>query len=120
MSEGTSRHRKNLLHSNLALVEQLGRLEAAVRQVLATAAPLTTLCMMISAFVVLMYIAIPFGSLFKLWGRDYSLSLRWYEQLIKADGFKAFQDSFVLSVIASPITALSAPSSWCLFGGLAR
>lgn len=69
-------------------------------------APLTALCALVSGFVVLMYIAIPFGSLFKLWGRDYSLSFRWYEQLIKADGLKAFQDSFVLSFIASPITAL--------------
>ena len=68
--------------------------------------PLTALCALASAFVILMYVAIPFGSLFKLWGRDYSLSFKWYEQLIKADGLKAFQDSFVLSFIASPITAL--------------
>lgn len=68
--------------------------------------PLSALCAMASAFVILMYVAIPFGSLFKLWGRDYSLSFKWYEQLIKADGLKAFQDSFVLSLIASPITAL--------------
>lgn len=68
--------------------------------------PLSTLCMLVSAFVILMYIAIPFGSLFKLWGRDYSLSTRWYEQLFRQDGIKAFRDSFVLSLIASPITAL--------------
>ncbi len=68
--------------------------------------PLTILCFSVSVFVVLMYVAIPFGSLFKLWGRDYSLTFRWYEQLIKQDGFKAFKDSFVLSMIASPITAL--------------
>jgi len=68
--------------------------------------PLTALCALASAFVILMYVAIPFGSLFKLWGRDYSLSFKWYEQLIKSDGLKAFQDSFVLSLIASPITAL--------------
>ncbi|MDI9519627.1 MAG: iron ABC transporter permease [Bacillota bacterium] len=68
--------------------------------------PLTILCFMVSVFVILMYVAIPFGSLFKLWGRDYSLSFRWYEALIKQDGFKAFKDSFVLSLIASPITAL--------------
>jgi len=68
--------------------------------------PLSALCAIASAFVILMYVAIPFGSLFKLWGRDYSLSFKWYEQLIKADGLKAFQDSFVLSFIASPITAL--------------
>ena len=68
--------------------------------------PLTAICSLISAFVIMMYIAIPFGALFKLWGRDYSLSLKWFEQLFRDDGFKAFTDSFVLSLIASPITAL--------------
>jgi len=60
----------------------------------------------LSAFVILMYIAIPFGALFKLWGRDYSLSLKWFQQLFRDDGFKAFTDSFILSLIASPITAI--------------
>ncbi len=68
--------------------------------------PLTAICSLISAFVIMMYIAIPFGALFKLWGRDYSLSLKWFQQLFRDDGFKAFTDSFVLSMIASPITAL--------------
>jgi len=68
--------------------------------------PLTTVCSLLSAFVIMMYIAIPFGALFKLWGRDYSLSLKWFQQLFRDDGFKAFTDSFILSLIASPITAL--------------
>ena len=68
--------------------------------------PLTLICSALSAFVILMYIAIPFGALFKLWGRDYSLSLKWFQQLFRDDGFKAFTDSLVLSLIASPITAL--------------
>ena len=68
--------------------------------------PLTTICSLLSAFVILMYIAIPFGALFKLWGRDYSLSLKWFQQLFRDDGFKAFTDSFILSLIASPITAI--------------
>ena len=68
--------------------------------------PLTVLCMTISLFVVLMYIAVPFGALFKLWGRDYSLSTRWFEQMFHEGGWKAFQDSFLLSIIASPVTAL--------------
>ena len=68
--------------------------------------PLTVICSALSAFVILMYIAIPFGALFKLWGRDYSLSLKWFQQLFRDDGFKAFTDSLVLSLIASPITTL--------------
>ena len=68
--------------------------------------PLTAFCSAVSAFVIMMYIAIPFGALFKLWGRDYSLSLKWFQQLFRDDGFKAFGDSLLLSLIASPITAL--------------
>ena len=68
--------------------------------------PLTTICTLIAAFVVLMYIMIPFGALFKLWGADYSLSLKWFDYLFKYSGWKAFKDSFLLSIIAAPITAL--------------
>lgn len=68
--------------------------------------PLTTVCALIALFVIIMYIMIPFGALFKLWGRDYSLSLKWFEYLFKYGGLKAFKDSFVLSIIAAPITAL--------------
>lgn len=68
--------------------------------------PLTILCALVSMFVMLLYIAVPFGALFKLWGRDYSLTLDHFRYLIKYDGFKAFKDSLVLSAIASPITAL--------------
>ena len=67
--------------------------------------PLTVFCTVVAAFVVLMYVMIPFGALFKLWGRD-SLSLKWFDYLFKYSGFKAFKDSFVLSIIAAPITAL--------------
>lgn len=68
--------------------------------------PLSILCIAVSVFVILMYIAVPFGALFKLWGRDYSLTFKWFDQMFKEGGWKAFQDSFVLSLIASPITAL--------------
>ena len=68
--------------------------------------PLTVLCVGVSIFVILMYIAVPFGALFKLWGRDYSLSFKWFEQMFREGGWKAFKDSFVLSIIASPVTAL--------------
>ena len=68
--------------------------------------PLTVLCSLVAVFVIIMYIMIPFGALFKLWGRDYSLSLKWFQYLFKYSGFKAFKDSFILSIIAAPITAL--------------
>ncbi len=68
--------------------------------------PLTLFCGLFSFFVVLMYVSIPFGALFNLWGRDYSLTLKHFEYMFKYSGLKAFRDSFVLSLIASPITAL--------------
>ena len=68
--------------------------------------PLSALCMLMSVFVVLMYIAVPFGALFKLWGRDYSLTFKWFAKMFSEGGWKAFKDSFILSIIASPITAL--------------
>ncbi|MCR4740447.1 MAG: iron ABC transporter permease [Lachnospiraceae bacterium] len=68
--------------------------------------PLTVLCSLVAIFVIVMYIMIPFGALFKLWGRDYSLSWKWFDYLFKYSGFKAFKDSFLLSIIAAPITAI--------------
>lgn len=68
--------------------------------------PLSIICGMIAAFVILMYIMVPFGALFTLWGRDYSLSLKWFKYVFRTSGLKAFKDSFVLSFIAAPLTAL--------------
>ena len=67
--------------------------------------PLTVFCTLVAAFVLLMYIMVPFGALFTLWGRDYSLSLKWFQYMFKTSGLKAFTDSFVLSLIAAPLTA---------------
>ncbi|MBE6003005.1 MAG: iron ABC transporter permease [Lachnospiraceae bacterium] len=68
--------------------------------------PLTVFCSIVAVFVTLMYIMVPFGALFKLWGRDYSLTLKWFQYMMKTSGLEAFQDSFVLSFIAAPVTAL--------------
>ncbi len=69
--------------------------------------PLTILCSLLALFVVLMYICVPFGALFKTWGYDFHLTTKWFAQVFtKYKGFKAFKDSFILSLIASPITAL--------------
>ena len=69
--------------------------------------PLTILCSLLALFVVMMYICVPFGAMFKTWGYDFHLTTKWFMQVFtKYKGFKAFKDSFVLSLIASPITAL--------------
>ncbi len=67
--------------------------------------PLTLFCGLVAAFVLLMYIMIPFGAMFTLWGRDYSLSLKWFQYMFKTSGLKAFKDSFMLSMFAAPLTA---------------
>ena len=68
--------------------------------------PLIAFCVTVTVFVLIMYALVPFGSLFKLWGRDYSLSLKWYEYVFKNNGYRVFTDSILLSLIASPLTAL--------------
>ncbi len=67
--------------------------------------PLSIFCCLVAVFVILMYIMVPIGALFKLWGRDYSFSLKWFQYMMKTSGLKAFRDSIVLSLIAAVITA---------------
>ena len=69
--------------------------------------PLTLFCLLVASFVVLMYICVPLGALFKTWGYDFHLTTKWFQLVFtRYKGFKAFRDSFLLSLIASPITAL--------------
>ena len=69
--------------------------------------PLTVICCALAIFVVVMYLCVPFGALFKTWGYDFSLTTKWFEQVFtKYHGFQAFRDSFLLSLVAAPITAI--------------
>ena len=70
--------------------------------------PLTILCSLAAAFVVLMYICVPIGALFPTWGYKFTpFTFKWFNLVFtRYNGLKAFRDSFVLSLIASPITAL--------------
>jgi len=70
--------------------------------------PLTVLCSLVAVFVIMMYLCVPIGALFPTWGYKFTpLTTKWFEQVFtRYDGLKAFRDSFVLSLIASPITAL--------------
>lgn len=68
--------------------------------------PLMSICVLLSLFVITLYVLVFAGSLFKLWGRNYSLSLKWYRFIFKDNGYRVFTDSIVLSLIASPITAI--------------
>ncbi len=70
--------------------------------------PLTVLCALAACFVIMMYICVPIGALFPTWGYKFTpFTLKWFGQVFtKYKGLKAFRDSFVLSLISAPITAL--------------
>ena len=70
--------------------------------------PLTIFCSLAALFVIMMYICVPIGACFPTWGyKFFPLTGKWFNQVFtKYHGFKAFKDSFVLSLIAAPITAL--------------
>ena len=69
--------------------------------------PLSILCGLLALFVVAMYICVPFGALFTTWGYDFTLTTKWFAQVFtKYHGLQAFKDSFILSAIAAPLTAL--------------
>ncbi len=70
--------------------------------------PLTVLCSLATFFVILMYACVPIGALFPTWGYKFTpLTFKWFGQVFtRYHGLQAFRDSFVLSLIASPITAL--------------
>ena len=69
--------------------------------------PLTVACSIIALFVIMMYVCVPFGALFNTWGYDFSLTTKWFVRVFeKYKGFKAFRDSFLLSLASAPITAL--------------
>ena len=70
--------------------------------------PLTLLCSLATIFVIMMYLCVPIGALFPTWGYKFTpLTFKWFGQVFsRYHGLQAFRDSFVLSLIASPITAL--------------
>lgn len=70
--------------------------------------PLTVSCSLIALFVILMYLCVPIGALFPTWGYKFTpFTLKWFKLVFtRYKGFKTFTDSFVLSLIAAPITAI--------------
>ena len=78
------------------------------RHTLTVTIPLTVLCSLAAIFVIGMYVCVPIGALFPTWGYKFTpLTFKWFQQVFQRyHGLKAFKDSFILSLIASPITAL--------------
>ena len=70
--------------------------------------PLTILCSLAAMFVILMYACVPVGAFFPTWGyKFFPLTGKWFQLVFtRYHGFQAFRDSFVLSFISAPVTAL--------------
>lgn len=64
-------------------------------------------CLLITGFVILFYILIPIGALFKIWGVNYSLTLDNFKYVLRL-GTSALSDTTLLAAIATPITGVLA------------
>lgn len=69
--------------------------------------PIFIIMSLLTIFVLMMYITIPIGSLVKLWGINYSLSLDHYRYVFDL-GMKPIIDTTILSLISTPITGILA------------
>lgn len=69
--------------------------------------PLFILCVLLTAVIILFYGTVLWVSLVKTWGVDMSLSLKNYQFVASSgSGKKSLGDTLILSLIATPITAL--------------
>ncbi|WP_231881841.1 ABC transporter permease [Anaerosporomusa subterranea] len=64
-----------------------------------------TPCFLISLFIVILYILIPYGSFVNLWGIDFTPTLKHY-QYIWALGMKPIIDTTYLSLLSMPLTGI--------------
>lgn len=67
--------------------------------------PTTLLCSLVGVFVIAMYAMVPVGACFKLWGKDFSFTLRHFANVFGRDT-KPFVDSLYLSLTAAVITSV--------------
>jgi iron(III) transport system permease protein len=67
--------------------------------------PVYTVCMLISVFVIAMYILVPYGAFVTLWGVNYSFTLRWIKYVLTI-GRRYIMDSLTLSLFATPLAGL--------------
>ena len=66
---------------------------------------LLSICTIFSAMIVLFYITVIMGSLFKLWAVDYSLTFEHFKYSWDV-GLKALKDTVTLSALATPFTGI--------------
>lgn len=63
-------------------------------------------CLLVSAFILLLYLLIPYGSFVNLWGIDYTPTLKHY-QYVWSLGMKPIWDTTCLALISMPITGIT-------------
>ena len=69
--------------------------------------PIHAICLLLAVVILLFYGTVLWVSLVKTWGVDMSLSLKNYKFVFQSgSGKKALVDTLILSIIATPITAL--------------
>jgi len=62
-------------------------------------------CLLVSLFVILFYVTIIGGSFVKLWGVNWTPTLKWFAYSFDV-GFKTLKNTVYLALISTPITAL--------------
>ncbi|MDR3144765.1 MAG: iron ABC transporter permease [Treponema sp.] len=67
--------------------------------------PVYSVCMIISVFVIALYVLVPYGAFVTLWGVNYSFTLRWIKYVLTI-GRRYIMDSLTLSLLATPIAGL--------------
>ena len=67
--------------------------------------PVYIFCMAVSILVVSMYALVPYGAFVKLWGVDYSFTLRWITYVLTI-GRRYIWDSTVLSALSTPVAVI--------------
>ena len=67
--------------------------------------PTTVFCCLVGLFVIGMYAMVPVGACFNLWGKDFSLTLKHFQNVLGRDT-KPFTDSLYLSLTAACITSV--------------
>ncbi|MCX7786807.1 MAG: ABC transporter permease subunit [Spirochaetes bacterium] len=67
--------------------------------------PFIIVTYLVSGLIVILYVAIIYGSFSKAWGIDYSFSLEWWKQMFQR-GIESILDTTFLSILATPIAVL--------------
>ena len=62
-------------------------------------------CVMVSLFILVLYMLIPYGSLVNLWGIDYTPTFKHYQYIMDI-GWKPIMDTTWLSLLSMPVTGV--------------